>query len=148
MARPGLRSPIQAFFHKHVPCQSLRESRPPDIGPAVSVGNAELARIFAADPNLSASLDGDIGPAFYGLRTTILTLLLMALLRIKRPEALKEHAPPQLGRELARRRVAAHGAAMGFLYADGHVRVYHGKHAIPKAHVARMRISMPGTTDY
>jgi len=37
---------------------------------------------------------------------------------------------------------------MGFLYADGHVRVYHGKHPIPKAHVARMRIAMPGTTDY
>ena len=36
---------------------------------------------------------GDIGPAFYGLRTTILTMLLMALLRIKHPEALKEHAP-------------------------------------------------------
>jgi prepilin-type processing-associated H-X9-DG protein len=122
---------------------------------------------------------GDIGPAFYGLRTTILTMLLMALLRIKRPEALKEHAPSALGRvlgldrapevktlrrklstlaafgravefgrELARRRVAAHGEALGFLYADGHVRVYHGKHAIPKAHVARMRIAMPGTSDY
>lgn len=41
---------------------------------------------------------GDIGPAFYGLRTTVLTLILMALLRIKRPEALKEHAPSNLGR--------------------------------------------------
>ena len=107
---------------------------------------------------------GDIGPAFYGLRTTVLTLLLMALLRIKRPEALKEHAPPDLGRllgldrapevktlrrklstlaaigravafgrELARLRVAAHNEVMGFLYADGHVRVYHGKHAIVTA---------------
>ncbi|MDO8804733.1 MAG: hypothetical protein Q7R35_09875 [Elusimicrobiota bacterium] len=28
----------------------------------------------------------DIGPAFYGLRTTVLTMLLMALLHIKRPE--------------------------------------------------------------
>jgi prepilin-type processing-associated H-X9-DG protein len=122
---------------------------------------------------------GDIGPAFYGLRTTVLTLLLMALLRIKRPEALKEHAPPdlgrllgldrapevktlrrklstlaafgravQFGRELARRRVQTHGNALGFLYTDGHVRVYHGKHPIPKAHVARMRLSMPATSDY
>ena len=41
-----------------------------------------------------------IGPAFYGLRTTILSLLLMALLRIKRPEALKEHCPQDLGRVL------------------------------------------------
>ena len=122
---------------------------------------------------------GDIGPAFYGLRTTILTLLLMALLRIKRPEALKEHAPPALGRvlgldrapevktlrrklstlaafgravefgrKLAQHRVATHSAAMGFLYADGHVRVYHGKHTIPKTHVTRMRLAMPATSDY
>jgi len=34
---------------------------------------------------------GDIGPAFYGPRTTVLTMLLMALLRIKHPEVLKEH---------------------------------------------------------
>src|SRR3989304_2140705 len=37
---------------------------------------------------------------------------------------------------------------MGFLYVDGHVRAYHGKHSIPKAHVARMRLAMPATTDY
>jgi len=37
---------------------------------------------------------------------------------------------------------------MGFLYVDGHVRAYHGKRKIPKTHVARMRISMPATTDY
>jgi len=43
---------------------------------------------------------GSIGPAFYGLRTTIVALLVMALLRIKRPEALKEHAPADLGRLL------------------------------------------------
>lgn len=122
---------------------------------------------------------GDIGPSFYGLRTTILTLLLMALLRIKRPEALKEHVPAELGRvlgldrapevktlrrklstlaafgravefgrKLAQRRVAAYSEAMGFLYTDGHVRVYHGKHDIPKTHVARRRLAMPATSDY
>ncbi len=41
---------------------------------------------------------GSLGPAFYGLRTTLVTLLLMALLRIKRPEGLKEHPPGDLGR--------------------------------------------------
>ena len=122
---------------------------------------------------------GSIGPAFYGLRTTLVTLLLMALLRIKRPEALKEHPPEdlgrvlgldrapevktlrrklsrlaafgraaQFGRALAVRRVAARGAAMGFLYVDGHVRVYHGQRTLPKAHVARMRLPMPATSDY
>ena len=37
---------------------------------------------------------------------------------------------------------------MGFLYIDGHVRVYHGKQTLPTAHVARMRIALPATTDY
>lgn len=122
---------------------------------------------------------GTLGPAFYGLRTSLLTLLLMALWRIKRPESLKEYSPQDLGRvlgldrapevktlrrklarlaavgraaqfgqALAQQRVALRGKALGFLYTDGHVRVYHGQHALPKAHVARMRISLPATSDY
>ena len=43
---------------------------------------------------------GSIGPAFFGLRTTIVSLVLMALLRIKRPEGLKERPPDTLGRIL------------------------------------------------
>jgi transposase len=49
---------------------------------------------------ISRKLYGDIGPAFYGLRTTLLTLMLMALLRIKRPEQLKERDPAAFGRLL------------------------------------------------
>jgi len=49
---------------------------------------------------ISRKLYGEIGPAFYGLRTTLLTLLLMALLRIKRPEHLKERDPAVFGRLL------------------------------------------------
>jgi hypothetical protein len=41
---------------------------------------------------------GSLGPAFYGLRTTIVTLVLLALLRIRRLEELKEHSPGDLGR--------------------------------------------------
>jgi len=122
---------------------------------------------------------GSLGPSFYGLRTSLLTLLLMALWRIKRPEGLKEHCPQELGRvlgldrapevktlrrklarlaaagraaqfgrALAQQRVALRGATLGFLYVDGHVRVYHGQHRLPKAHVAQMRLSMPATSDY
>jgi len=47
-----------------------------------------------------------LGPAFYGLRTTVLSLILLALLRIKRPENLKEHSPEQLGRLLGLDRMA------------------------------------------
>jgi len=49
---------------------------------------------------IGRKLYGAIGPAFYGLRTTLLTLLLMALLRIQRPEHLKERDPAGLGRLL------------------------------------------------
>lgn len=122
---------------------------------------------------------GTLGPAFYGLRTSLVVLLLMALLRIKRPEALKEHSPIALGQvlgldrgpevktlrrklarlasagrasefgtALAQRRLAARGDALGFLYVDGHVRMYHGKHTIPKAHVAQRGLAAPATTDY
>lgn len=122
---------------------------------------------------------GHIGPAFYGLRSTIVTLLLMSLLRVKRPEGLKEHAPYKLGRiigldrapevktlrrklirlaayekaevfgkQLAKKRVKQHGKALGFLYIDGHVRVYHGLRRVMKTYVTRMRLALPATTDY
>jgi len=59
--------------------------------PAIaSSGGVEVAR----------KVYGSIGPAFYGLRTTIVALVFLALLRINRPEALKEHFPPGLGRLL------------------------------------------------
>jgi hypothetical protein len=43
---------------------------------------------------------GSLHPSFYGLRTLVMTLLFMALLRIKRPENLKEYSPDDLGRVL------------------------------------------------
>lgn len=51
-------------------------------------------------------------------------------------------------RGLARRWAALDSDATGILYVDGHVRVYHGKHSLPKAHVAQLRLSVPATTDY
>jgi transposase len=38
-----------------------------------------------------------LAPAFYGLRTTVVVLFLSALLRIKRPEHIKEHNVQELG---------------------------------------------------
>ena len=43
---------------------------------------------------------GSLFPSFYGLRTLVVTLILMALLRIKRPENLKEYSADDLGRLL------------------------------------------------
>jgi hypothetical protein len=50
--------------------------------------------------SIAREVYGSIGPAFCGLRTTMLALLLMARLRTKRPEGLKEHSPADLGRVL------------------------------------------------
>jgi hypothetical protein len=162
----------------------LLKDTAPVFAPAA---NLAMAGALLAFPALVASgilpiarrLYGSIGPAFYGLRTTLVAYLLLALLRIPRPEALKEHAPAQLGRivgldrmlevktlrrkltelasrrvgqdlgrELARRRVAERGQVMGFLYVDGHVRAYHGKHTIAKGYLTRTRLAVPATTDY
>src|SRR5882724_11951959 len=41
----------------------------------------------------------------------------------------------RLGREIAGQRITGRGKVLGFLYIDGHVRAYHGKHQIPKAYV-------------
>jgi len=176
--------PTDRTWDRLLACFGLRDDATPIFGNARAVPGAA---VLCAVPVLVASgifrlahkIYGEIGPAFYGLRTTLLTLLLMALWRIKRPEALKENDPQSLGRvlgldrapevktlrrkltrlasyhraeelgkELARLRVEARGQLMGFLYVDGHVRVYHGKRTIPKTHVARMRLSLPATTDY
>jgi len=47
-----------------------------------------------------ANIYGSLQPAFYGLRTLVVTLLFMAWLRLKHPENLKEYAPTDLGRLL------------------------------------------------
>ncbi len=147
--------------------------------PAAGVLLAVPALLATGVLDCARQIYGSLGPAFYGLRTTLVALLLLALLRLKRPEHLKEHCPAQLGqvlgldrapevktlrrqlgrlaalgratelgRALAQRRVDQHGAALGFLYVDGHVRVYHGQRPVAKAHVARLRLAMPATTDY
>jgi hypothetical protein len=151
------------------------------------VENLPRAGVLVAIPGLLASgllstaekIYGSLGPAFYGLRTTLLAYVLLALLRIPRPEALKEYSPGelgrlvgldrmpevktlrrklarlaalkssyQLGREIARQRVAERGKVLGFLYIDGHVRAYHGQRTISKAYVTRMHLAAPATTDY
>ena len=68
--------------------------------PAVGVLLALPCVVESGLFRISRKLYGEIGPAFYGLRTTLLVLLFMALLRIKRPEHLKERDPAAFGRLL------------------------------------------------
>lgn len=167
LARVGLLEDAEPIF---VPGRRI-----PHAGVLLAVPALVHSGIFS----VADEVYGHIGPAFYGLRTTMMALSLMAMLRIKRLEWIKEHAPVDLGRllgldrapevktlrrklsrlaeldkaeafgrKLAERRVSTHGTAMGFLYIDGHVRVYHGKWRLPKTHITRMRMSLPATTDY
>jgi len=68
--------------------------------PAVGILLALPCLVESGLLRISRKLYGEIGPAFYGLRTTLLTLLFMALLRIKRAEHLKERDPAAFGRLL------------------------------------------------
>jgi transposase len=182
--RPAHDDPANRSFDRLMACLGLLDDADPMFRPGSHVAGAGVLLAIPAIVGsgvIAAAQEvyGTIGPAFYGLRTTVVGLLLMALLRIKRPEGLKERSPQDLGRILgldrapevktlrrklarlaglggasrfgrllAQRRVETRGSSMGFLYIDGHVRVYHGKHTLPKAHVARMRLALPATTDY
>jgi len=79
----------------------LLEDAPPLFG---SVAAVPRAGVLLALPVLIASgvfecaqkIYGSLGPAFYGLRTSLLTSVLMALWRIKRPANLQEYSPQSL----------------------------------------------------
>jgi transposase-like protein len=68
--------------------------------PSVGVLLALPFLVHSAVLRVARKLYGEIGPAFYGLRTTLMTLFLMALLRIQRAEQLKERDPAAFGRVL------------------------------------------------
>jgi transposase-like protein len=48
---------------------------------------------------------------------------------------------------LARRHAAARPGALGFLYVDGHARVYYGTRQVQKTHVARLKFPAPATME-
>ena len=68
-------------------------------------------------------------------------------LRFRMAELADEHKSDELVMALAKIHIDAHPDTVGLLYFDGHVRAYHGKADVQKAHVARIRISMPGEVD-
>jgi DNA-binding CsgD family transcriptional regulator len=177
-------NPLDRSMDRLLAAMGLLDDALPVFAPTRSLPRAG---VLLAIPALVASgllataekIYGSLGPAFYGLRTTLVAYVLLALLRIPRPETLKEYPPGelgrivgldrmpevktlrrklsrlaslkdsyQLGREVARQRIIERGKVLGFLYIDGHVRAYHGKHKVPKAYVTRMHLAAPATTDY
>lgn len=68
-------------------------------------------------------------------------------LRRRMEELGSEAKSDQLLGALAAHHASAHPEAMGVIYVDGHVRAYHGSADVPKAHLARMRLSMPAELD-
>src|SRR5665648_619669 len=68
-------------------------------------------------------------------------------LRRKLAELAAHGAGAQLQAALGAHHAATRPDATGFLYLDGHVRVYTGTRELPKTHIARMRIAGPATEE-
>lgn len=95
--------PSDRYWDRMLACLGLLD----DVAPLFREGSKIAgAGVLLAVPaiveskvlDIARDVYGSIGPAFYGLRTTLLVFMFMALLRIKRPEGLKEHSPADMGR--------------------------------------------------
>lgn len=70
-------------------------------------------------------------------------------LRRKMDELSADNAAELWAADLGRQWMEAHPEAVGTLYVDGHVRVYHGEQTLlPRRYVSRERLCLRGTTDY
>jgi transposase-like protein len=70
-------------------------------------------------------------------------------LREKIAAMAEQGAPGEWMKELSRQWMEADPQEAGYLYVDGHVRVYHGTGALlPRRYVSREKLCLRGTTDY
>jgi transposase len=70
-------------------------------------------------------------------------------LRVKIALLAETGTPEAWMKELSRGWMAAEPEEAGYLYVDGHVRVYHGSQTLlPRRYVSRERLCLRGTTDY
>ena len=68
-------------------------------------------------------------------------------MRRKLAELASHGKSSELQAALGAHHAATRPDAVGFLYLDGHVRVYSGTRQLPKTHIARMRIAGPATEE-
>ncbi len=103
MAKSFDTNPLDRSMDRLLAAIGLLDDALPVFAPTRSLPRAG---VLLAIPALVASgllstaekIYGSLGPAFYGLRTTLVAYVLLALLRIPRPETLKEYPPGELGR--------------------------------------------------
>jgi hypothetical protein len=96
-------NPLNRSMDRVFAALGLLDDAAPLFAPAQ---NLPRAGVLLAIPALVASgllpaaekIYGSLRPSFYGLRTTLVAYVLLALLRIPRPEMLKEYPPGELGR--------------------------------------------------
>jgi hypothetical protein len=97
------RDPLDRSMDRLLAAMGALDDAAPLFAPASALPRAG---VVLAVPSLVSSgllaiadkVYGSIGPAFYGLRTTLVASVLLALLRIPRAETLKEYVPADLGR--------------------------------------------------
>jgi len=119
-----------------------------------------------------------IGPAFYGLRTSLVCLSLLMILNLCRTQDVMRRQPSEMGRLLGLDRsperktlgrklknLVGQGRSLALMdalasrrlrsedgqiwaYIDGHVTVYTGKHQLREHHVASLRAARPSMIDY
>jgi transposase len=180
---PAVPQPVPRLAERQAARAGLMEEAAPVITEGRELPLAGLLLILPALAEvglleIAQQVYGRLRNGFYGLRSMLLTLAFLALLREPRAEGATRIAPPDLGRVLGldrapevktiRRRLGhlaerglgeklvfglaskhadSNPQALGFLYMDGHVRAYSGTRRLPKAHIARARISAPATVE-
>ncbi len=180
---PAVPQPVPRLAERQAARAGLLEEAPPVITEGRELPKVGLLLILPALAevgllDVAQQVYGRLHRGFYGLRSLLLTLAFLALLREPRAEGATRLVPQDLGRilgldrapevktirrrlgylaerglgdklvfALARRHADAVPEALGFLYLDGHVRAYSGTRRLPKAHIARARISAPATVE-
>jgi len=106
---PGV-DPLDRSADRALARLGLLADAPPVFAPGKDlpwVGAFLALALLEKDPLLKVAsrVFGSLGCAFYGLRTVMVTLVILALLRIKKPEPLRQHQAEGLGRVLGLDRV-------------------------------------------
>jgi transposase len=106
---PGV-DPLDRSADRALARLGLLADAPPVFAPGKDlpwVGAFLALALLEKDPLLKVAsrVFGSLGCAFYGLRTVMVTLVILALLRIKKPEHLRQHQAEGLGRVLGLDRV-------------------------------------------